>query len=108
MGKEKNDFGLLFWVHLSVLVVIYSSPFWLSWKWIVVGIAIWYIQILFYGNCFLTNVEFGKSDRGASFHGYYLAKLGIRPNPKKLSFFITYILPWSLFAVAYLRQTLIR
>ena len=97
---EKKDFGIIFWVHLLIILAIYSSPFWVDWKIIAVGIGVYYLQLILFKNCILTTLQFNEKERDTTFYSYYLTKLGFNINKTKLRLFLDYIMPWLILAVA--------
>ena len=78
MSKNK-DFGLIFWVHLFIIFLMYSSPLLFSWKVILTGIFIYYLQLLIFGGCILTIKELGV-EKKERFNAYYLRKMRFRIN----------------------------
>ncbi|MBI2676530.1 MAG: hypothetical protein HYX21_01050 [Candidatus Yanofskybacteria bacterium] len=106
MSKNK-DFGLIFWVHIFVICLMYSSPFLFSWKIIFAGILVYYLQLLIFGGCVLTIKELG-AERKEGFNAYYLRRLGFRVNERKLSFVLDYIVPWAILAFALVWQLFLK
>jgi len=84
MGEKKyRDFGPIFWVHLLYIITIYASPFWLTWKWMPLGVVGMYLQWYCFGGCFLTKLEFGESEHN-SFVWYYLNRVGFKFGLEKV------------------------
>jgi len=96
-----NDFGIIFWLHLFIILLIYISPFLLSWKIVVLLVMLFYIQLLLCGNCILTIIQFKKN---TSFFYYYLSKLGFNVNKGKIDFILTYVMPLLILVVALIWQ----
>ncbi len=89
----KSDFGAIFWIHLVVIVVSYLLGILFSW-YIVVGIMIlYYFQLKWIGTCILTSWQFGDSDPDISYYWYYLSKLGLKLDKKKVNKFVDYGVP---------------
>lgn len=110
----RGDYGLIFWAHLVVILVILASPFIFRAHWIAVGIVLFYLQLWFFGGCVLTTAQFpvhlGIVPRtyrldGDSFYHYYLEKFGIRIDRRKLNVFLDFVLPMILLGVAFLWKT---
>jgi len=99
-----HDFGLYFWIHATIIVGIWTSPFWLSWNWLLVAIGIYYLQLGVWGDCVLTAAQFGTRRRERSFYQHYLEKMGFRVNGERLIVFLDLILPWLLLATGILLQ----
>ncbi len=96
----KKEFGLIFWLHLIIILAVLSSPFWLSWKIILIFIFLYYFQLFFFKNCLLTKLQFNETTRDTTFYSHYLEKLGIKINKRKLRIFLDYILPWIILTIS--------
>ncbi len=99
-----RDFGTVFWVHLAIIAAIWTSPFYLSWQFIIAGIALYHLQILILGDCVLTRHQFHAGRGKVTFYGYYLEKLGFRFNPRSIRSFLDYVLPLLILGAALLWQ----
>ena len=81
--------------HFIIMLLAYTSPLWLDWKLIVIGVILYYIQLLIFGGCLLTKAQFGRFD--ASFTGYYLklllGKFGIEVREKNIKKFLDLLAP---------------
>lgn len=88
--------------HIVVILLAYSSPLWLNWRLIALGIALYYLQLALFGGCVLSLAQF-KGEK-ISFHEWYLTKWGVRVNRKKLSFFLNRVLPFIILGLAILIQ----
>ncbi|MBP7708404.1 hypothetical protein KA107_01865 [Candidatus Pacearchaeota archaeon] len=100
---RKSDFGLVFWIHLLVILFWYSCPFLFSWYWLLIGVAFSYLQGLFIGGCVLTYKQFGKNT-DETFFRYYFNKLGIPLGKKVAKIIFFWIEPIFIFLVAVLWQ----
>ncbi|MFZ2513224.1 MAG: hypothetical protein WAW63_02080 [Candidatus Saccharimonadales bacterium] len=98
--KQKQH-GLIIAVHTLLIIAAYSSPFWLDWRLILLGIIIYYTQLVIFGWCVLSTAQFGER---RTFHEWYLAKLGFHPNPRMLHFALDYVIPPGLVMLGYLLQ----
>lgn len=105
MPKSK-DFGFVFWMHLLVLCLMYSSPFLFSWQLILIGVILYFLQLLVFGGCVLTIKELGE-DRKEGFNAYYLRKLGFKVNETKLKIVLS-LVPWILLFVALVWQVVLK
>lgn len=106
MDKNK-DFGLLFWVHIFVLCLMYFSPFLFSWKIVFAGILAYYLQLLIFGGCVLTIKELG-AERKEGFNAYYLRKMGFRVNERKLKITLNVIVPSAILIFALIWQVALK
>jgi len=58
--KQEKDFGVIFFAHLVIILIAYTSPFFFRWQLIMAGVLfLWLQQIIFQG-CVLTHAQFGK------------------------------------------------
>ena len=105
-NKMKNDFSLLFWIHLILIICIYISPFIISWKLILVFIFLYYLQLIIFGDCILTRKQFKTNKRSETFYHYYLYKLGFKIDKYKVRWTVDYIIPWIILIVAISLQSL--
>ena len=89
-------------LHLLVICLIYTSPFIVPLKWIVVGAALYFVQIKTLGGCILTKIEFGSYDECAYWH--YLNWIGLRLRKESVHFVIDYIAPPAVLLTAFIYQ----
>jgi hypothetical protein len=89
---------LLGLMHLSLILGAYSSPFWLDWRFILIGILLYYAQNMILGGCILTRAQFGSNREG--FYYYYLKKLGLRLDQRQTTFIVDYVIPVIILSVA--------
>ena len=95
-----SDFGLLFWLHISLILFAYVSWVLFSWWWVVLGsIALW-VQYWAFKGCFLTFVQRGRRNSEFAFLAYYFEKCNIKVDKAKLTFFIRHIVPVTLIVLA--------
>ena len=101
---KKNDFSLIFWIHLFSAITFTFSFILFSWYLIIAGILIFYLQIWTFGNCIHTINEFNSKSNKSSWYHYYLNKAGININRKRVNFFIVYIKPVIVLCLALIIQ----
>ena len=95
-----------FWAHLLVVLALWSSPFWLSWKIILLVILLYYIQLLIFGDCLLIKWRFKTKKRVMTIYTQILEYFGFKPDRKLLVFLSDYIFPWIIFLTAFITQNL--
>lgn len=92
--------------HIVVMTLAYSSPLWLDWRLIALGVVLYLIQIKIFGGCILTKAQFGTYD--ASFTYYYLDKIVSFFNGRlsffKTKFVLDYFIPPLYIVVALISQ----
>jgi hypothetical protein len=98
---ESKTFGIII-AHILIILIAYSSPIWLDWRLVTLGIGLYYLQIAIFGGCLLSLGQF-KGER-KSFHEWYLTKLGLRVNRRKLTFFLNKIQPFLFLIAALIMQ----
>jgi hypothetical protein len=81
----KNNFGIIFWTHLILIIAAYLSPILFRWELISIGVLYLIIQQIIWRGCVLTIAQFGK-DPYNTFYYKYLTLLGFKPDKKKLKF----------------------
>lgn len=89
-------------LHVIIIILAYTSPFWLDWRLVALGIIANYIQILIVGGCVLSHAQF--EDKGQSFHEWYLKKFGLKVNRRILNVVLRWVIPFLLLAIAILFQ----
>ena len=89
-------------VHLTLILAAYSSPFWLSWKLIALGVAIYWLQVIDFGGCLLNSPQYGH--QGGYFYKHLLTALDISFNEKKLRFTLDWIIPLVILILALIIQ----
>lgn len=96
------------WIQAILILLCWTSPFFLDWKLILMGILIYYIQLVFLQEDFMTKKNFGTKKRGEmTFYSFVLEKIGIRINRKKMQLTADLIFPWVIFLMALYWQKLI-
>jgi len=89
-------------LHIIIILLAYSAPFWLDWRLVALGVVVNYIQILIIGGCVLSHAQF--EDKGQTFHEWYLKKFGLKVNRKILNRVLRYVVPFVLLGSAVLIQ----
>ena len=103
MKVTKSKTGLS--VQFLLIVLIWSCPFWLSWKFIVSGIFFYYLQLIILKEDFFTKRNFGTKVRGEmTFYSFVLEKIGINIDRKRMQLISDYLFPWIILAIAYYWQ----
>lgn len=95
------------WLHLLVIFVIWTSPFCFRWPLILVGIVLYYVQILTLGDCLLTRRQFATRKRSITFYYYLLVKFGFKPDGYHIRFIADYVVPPVILAAGYLWQVVL-
>jgi len=101
MGKLNNDFGIIFWAHLLVIIVFILTPFLLPYYIIFCLVMLFYLQNLLFKNCVLTKAQLkdkdGIAEDEASFYVYYFKKMGLRFNAQKVKKYFAWFILWLVF-----------
>lgn len=92
-------FGIIFWLHLAIIVLAYASPFLFHWKWIIPEIILLWVQSWVVGGCVLTHAQFGKH-KNLSSYSVYLELMGFHFERAHVSFVVTYIMPCLVLIIA--------
>ncbi|MEO6761711.1 MAG: hypothetical protein ABI220_05080 [Candidatus Saccharimonadales bacterium] len=92
-------------LHIIVILLAYSAPFWLDWRLVIAGVIVYYIQIFTIGGCVLSHAQF--EDKKQSFHEWYLHKIGFTVNRTILNVILRYVTPPALVGLALAFQVLL-
>jgi hypothetical protein len=90
-----------FFIQFLLILLVWSSPFWLSWKLILAGIFIYYFQLIILKEDFLTRLNFKTKERGQmTFYSFILEKINIKIDRKRVQLTADYIFPWLIFLIS--------
>lgn len=82
-------------LHFIIIVLAYSTPLWLDWRIIFIGVILYWLQILIFKACVLSIAEYKSTE--VSFVGTYVNKIlaifGKEIATKHMKLFLNYILP---------------
>jgi hypothetical protein len=92
-------------VHILVILLAYSAPFWLDWRLVAVGVVLNYVQIIIFKGCVLSRAQF--EDKKQTFHEWYLRKIGFKPNRTILNFTLQYVIPFVVLGLALIYQVIL-
>jgi len=107
MKKTVNDWGIDFWIHLPLIVLLWLSPILISWKIILIGIALYYLQLIVFGDCIMSKKQFGTKKRSITFYWYYGSKIFPRLNMNKVKFCADWVFPYIILGIALIVQIII-
>ena len=102
MNRHRLD--LFFWMHLIVVIVMWSSPFWISWKIIVGLVLLYYLQLLIFGDCILIRKGGKRKKREITIYLQILENLGFNPNRRFIVILSDYVFPWIIVGLALVIQ----
>ncbi|MEI6498630.1 MAG: hypothetical protein WCO23_01580 [bacterium] len=96
--------------HLFIIIIAYSSPFWLDWRLFFLGLTLYYIQILIFKGCILTFAQYGTFNESYSTRLFskIIKSIGIKPNKQRVQFILNYYLPVLLIVICILWQIVLR
>jgi hypothetical protein len=97
-------------IHTIFIILAWTSPFYLDWKLIFLGIIVISLQYLLFNGCMLTNLQFSKRINKKvddTMYSFYLEKLRFKPNKKVVKFLARYIFPIIILLVALIWQILL-
>jgi len=100
----RSDFGVIFWLHLFIILALFASPVLFPWTAVAFGMVLYYVQLAFVGDCILTKAQFTEHEPGFGFYEHYLLKLGIPVNRRKLAFIQDRVIPALLLCSAFALQ----
>lgn len=105
MGIKGIDFGFIFWSHLFLIILAYLSPFLFNFKIMIILVFLYYLQIIIFNGCKLTEIQFGKQDY-STFYYPYLRKLGFNVNKKFVFYLMRWFMPLIVLLVSFILSIL--
>jgi hypothetical protein len=87
-----------------LVLFMWSSPFYLSWKIILVFILLYYLQLFLFGDCILIKGQFNTKKREMTIYTQILENFGLEVNRKTMVFISDYVFPWIIFFFALIWQ----
>jgi len=101
-GRDRSLLQHLVMVlHFLIVLGVFLSPILVSWKYVMILVVAYYVQLAVLGGCILTQIQFR---RDVGFYYFYLRKIGFHPNKRQLNLFVDYLLPWLVLGAAVLWQ----
>ena len=96
-----NKIALL---HVIIILGIYTTPFWLDWRLIIVYMILNLLQIKIFGGCLISQAQF--KDKNEGFYKHYIDKFFPKNKirEKYLNILLDYIIPIILIVVGYIIQ----
>jgi hypothetical protein len=96
-----NKLALL---HVIIILAIYSMPWWLDWRLIIVYGLLNYLQVKILGGCIISQYQFRNKHEG--FYKHYINKFFPKNNitNKELNIILDYVLPIILVILGYVIQ----
>jgi len=96
--------------HILLAFLAVTSPFWLDWKIVFLGLALYGLQLVTFKGCILTNIQFKggitkKTD--GSIYTFWAEKLGFKPNRKKLNFVVDYLMTPAVLIITIIWQLIL-
>ncbi len=101
----RNRYGLLFWLHATVIVIAYLSWLLLDWYWVIAAFALYQLQLFVLGDCILSRAQFGRirpDGSQSSFCYQYLSWMGF--TDRQFTVFSDYIMPPVTISLAVIGQ----
>ena len=90
--------------HLTLILLAYSSPFWLDWRWITLGVGLLFLEQIIFGNCILNASQYGNNE--GYFYQNLLTHFHIKFNNDRLKLYLRWYIPLIVLGVGFLVQKL--
>ena len=103
MKTNPKLFGLYFWLHLPLALLANFSFLILSWRLIIFGITVLFIQFVLLKGCILTIAENG-THKDMTFYTPYLEKMGFKFNRRKFMIYMKWFHPFVILLMALVIQ----
>jgi len=100
----------MFVIHLILIFLACTMPFYLSWKIIILLLIINYIQLSLFKGCVLTNLQFNdkiNKPTDMTMYSHSLELIGFKVNRKKIKFMSRYIFPFIIIILSLIWQILL-
>ena len=105
--KSKNKVSF-FWTHLILIILAWMSPFFISWKIILLFILLYYLQLIIFGDCIITRKQFKSKNREMTFYSFVLERAGFNFSRNKIRYLADYVFLWLILLIAITWQILIK
>ena len=105
MKKNKIPF---FWTHLILIILIWTSPFFINWKIILFFIFLYYLQLIIIGDCIITKKQFKTKKREMTFYSFLLESIGFNFSRKKIKYLADNVFPWIILFIALVWQLILK
>ena len=102
---KRSEYGVLFWIHLFIVILFVFLWLFFSWWIIIIGGILLRIQDIIIGGCFISKIEF-RGNEGCIAH--YLHKWHIVKNKKRARLFIGIFLPLIVIGMAIVWQIVLK
>ena len=100
--------AIIFWIHLILIILAWTSPFWLSWKIIIFFIVLMYIQVIIFKGCILTIAQFNKDkEKKMTMYTFILEKMGFKVNRMFIKRLSRFVFPIIIIIVSLIWQVLL-
>lgn len=94
-------------IHTLIMIAAWLSPFWLDWKLIFICLALYFIQMIIFKGCVLTNWQVsGKigKENDLTMYSFWLERMGYKVNRLRLRFYSRWIMPFIILIITILWQ----
>ena len=99
---------LIFYAHLILIILVWTSPFWLNWKIIFLFVILNYLQIIIFKACILTLAQFKEQGKEMTMYTFILEKIGFKINRKIMKLIAQFVMPWIILLIAIIWQILLK
>lgn len=89
-------------LHLVIICLAYSSPFWLEYRWVAIGVLLLFAEQIVLGNCVLNKSQYGDAE--GMFYENLLTHFGVKYDQKALRVWLRWIIPVIVLACAFVIQ----
>ena len=100
----KGDFGLLFFIHLVLILTVYLSPLLIPWFFLLFILGYLVLQEFLIGGCLLSYAQFGYGNQREKFFSHYFKALGLQKYSRFIDIFFMWIMPGVILLLAFILQ----
>lgn len=91
-------------LHLFIIIIVFLSPWFVSWKYIILIFILFWLQLVIFKGCILTQLQFGNKNEGFYYH--YVKKLFPNIKQNLINNIVKFVIPLIIIIMALLIQVL--
>lgn len=112
MKRKHHDFGIIFCMHFTLVLIFWLLPFLVNWKLVLLSAFLYYINEIVWrltiGICPLTSIQFNTRTKDETFYYYYLTKyFKLKVDKRDTNFFASWFIPIFILMVSLVWQIIL-
>jgi hypothetical protein len=97
----------LAFIHWPIILFMYSAFIWVDWRWVLIGVLIYWVQIAVFKACIISIAQYKNTETsfvGANLNNLFRILSLKELSMKKIRLFLDWILPIIFLFLAYYLQ----